>query len=98
ALRANLGVALGQALTDRAGLVADRTEADKLRRDADALVVDAASAAQRALKAVPDDAAANLAMAAVLRLQHKPPASFKRYSDAARAKNDKAWARDIVLA
>ena len=98
AVRANLGAAIAQALTDRAGLVGDRAEADKLRREATRIAIDAATAAQRALKEAPDDAAANVAMAAVLRLQGKPAAANKRYTDAARARSDKDWARDVALA
>ncbi|HSK01103.1 MAG TPA: tetratricopeptide repeat protein, partial [Kofleriaceae bacterium] len=98
AVRAHLAAAIAQALTDRAGVLADRAEADKLRRQADAIVIEAATSAQRALATVPDDAAANLAMAAVLRLQRKPAAAIKRYSDAAKTKGDRAWARDIALA
>jgi predicted Zn finger-like uncharacterized protein len=98
AVRAHLAAAIAQALTDRASLVADRAEANKLRRDADTIIIEAATAAQRALKDQPDDAAANLAMAAVLRLQRKPAAAIKRYSDAAKAKGDNDWARDIALA
>jgi tetratricopeptide (TPR) repeat protein len=98
AVRAHLAAAIAQALTDRASVLVDRAEADKLRRQADAIVIEAVTSAQRALAAVPDDPAANLAMAAVLRLQRKPAAAIKRYSDAAKAKGDRAWARDIALA
>ncbi|HWO20829.1 MAG TPA: tetratricopeptide repeat protein, partial [Kofleriaceae bacterium] len=98
AVRANLAVGLAQALIDRASLTAERAEADKLRASADPLVMEAFTSAQRALKAVPDDAAANLAMAAVLRLQKKSATQLKRYSNAARQKGDPAWARDVALA
>jgi tetratricopeptide (TPR) repeat protein len=83
---------------DRAGLVADKTEAEKLRKDAKTIVVDAAPLAQKAFKAKPDDANANLAMADVLRLQGKPARDIKRYLDTARAKAEKDLAREVALA
>jgi tetratricopeptide (TPR) repeat protein len=98
ALRAHLIAQLAQDLIDRASVTADKAEADNLRKDAKQLVLDAATAAQRALKAAGDDAGANLAMAEVLRLQGKPARDSQRYLDAARAKNDKDWARDLALA
>jgi Tfp pilus assembly protein PilF len=71
-------------------------EADALRKESKQLVLDAATSAQRALKAAGDDPGANIAMAEVLRLQGKPRDS-KRYLDTARAKPD-VWARDLALA
>ena len=62
------------------------------------MVLDAATAAQHALRAAGDDPAANLAMAEVLRLQGKPARDIKRYLDTARARPDKAWAIDLALA
>ena len=58
-------------MLERADLATDKAEADKLRKDAKKLVIDAAPLAQKALKAAPDDPSANLAMADVLRLQGK---------------------------
>jgi predicted Zn finger-like uncharacterized protein len=98
ALRAHLIAQLAQDLQDRASVTPDRTAADPLRKEAKQLVLDAASAAQRALKTAGDDAGANLAMAEVLRLQGKPAKDSKRYLDTARAKADKDWARDLALA
>ncbi|HET9624065.1 MAG TPA: tetratricopeptide repeat protein, partial [Kofleriaceae bacterium] len=98
ALRAHLIAQLAQDLIDRASVTADKAAADGLRKDAKQLVLDAATAAQRALKAAGDDAGANLAMAEVLRLQGKPAKDSQRYLDAAKAKNDKDWARDLALA
>jgi tetratricopeptide (TPR) repeat protein len=97
ALHARLGVGLAQAMLDRANLLADKSEAEKLRKDAKQLVIDAAPFAQRSLKAKADDASANLAMADVLRLQGKSAREIKRYLDAARAKADKDLARDVAL-
>ncbi|HLL23998.1 MAG TPA: zinc-ribbon domain-containing protein [Kofleriaceae bacterium] len=97
AIRANLGAGLAQSLIDRAGLVADKAEADKLRKESKTIALDAGTAAQRALKAAPDDAAANLAMAHVLRLQGKSAKDMQRYIDAAKAKGGE-WARDVALA
>ena len=98
ALRAHLIAQVAQDLIDRASVTTDKAAADDLRKDAKQLVLDAATAAQRALKAAADDAGANLAMAEVLRLQGKPAHDGQRYLDAARAKNDKDWARDLALA
>lgn len=97
ALRAHLIAQLAQDLQDRAGLIAG-PQADSLRKEAKQLVLDAATAAQRALRAAADDPGANIAMAEVLRLQGKPARDIKRYLDMARAKPDKDWARDLALA
>ena len=97
ALRAQLLGQLAQDLQDRAQLVPDRAEGDALRTSAKQLVLDAATAAQRALKAAGDDASANLAMAEVLRLQGKPAHDVARYLDTARTKADPAWKRDLAL-
>jgi predicted Zn finger-like uncharacterized protein len=100
AMRARVVTTLVQALQDRAGLVPDKAAADKLRKQAKQLVIDGAGLAQRALKALPDDPGANLAMADVLRLQGKPARDVKRYLDQARAKiaADKQIARELALA
>jgi len=97
AVRANIGAAIAQSLLDRAALVADKAEADKLRKESKTIVLDAVTAAQRAHKATPDDAAANIAMASVLRLQGKTPKELQRYVDAAKAKAGD-WARDLAIA
>jgi tetratricopeptide (TPR) repeat protein len=97
ALRAHLIAQLAQDLLDRAGLIAS-PDADNLRKESKQLVLDAATAAQRALRAGPDDPGANLAMAEVLRLQAKPARDIKRYLDTARARPDKDWAIDLALA
>ena len=88
-----------RAMLERAGLVADKAEADKLRKDAKQLVIDAATARATALKAAADDPSANLAMADVLRLQGKPVKDVQRYLEAAKAKGaaDKELARSIAL-
>jgi predicted Zn finger-like uncharacterized protein len=97
ALRAHLLAQLAQDLQDRAGLIAT-PDADGLRRESKQIALDAATAAQRALKAAGDDAGANIAMAEVLRLQGKPAHDIARYLDTARAKPDKDWAVDLALA
>jgi predicted Zn finger-like uncharacterized protein len=98
ALRAHLIGQLAQDLLDRASVLADKSLADSLRAESKQLVLDAATAAQRALRVAGDDAGANLAMAEVLRLQGKPARDVSRYLDTARAKADKLWARDLALA
>jgi predicted Zn finger-like uncharacterized protein len=100
AMRARLACGMAQSMIERAGLVADKAEADKLRKDSKQLVIDAAPLAQRALKAAADDPSANLAMADVLRLQGKPIKDVQRYLEAAKAKGaaDKELARSIGLA
>jgi predicted Zn finger-like uncharacterized protein len=98
ALRAYLIVQLAQDLQDRASVTPDKPLADALRKEAKQLVLDAATAAQRALQAAGDDAGANLAMAEVLRLQGKPARDSQRYLETARAKADKDWTRDLALA
>ncbi len=99
ALRAVIGTQLAQGLTDRAALVGDKAEAEALRKDARALVIDAATLAQKAHKATADDPAANVAMAAVLRLQGKPAKDVKRYTDTAKARaRGTDWERDAALA
>lgn len=97
-LRAYLLARLAQDLQDRASVTAEKTAGDQLRNEAKQLTLDAAAAAQRALKDMGDDAGANLAMATVLRLQGKPAHESKRYLDTVRARADKAWARDLALA
>jgi predicted Zn finger-like uncharacterized protein len=98
ALRAHLSASIAQGLTDRASITTDKTEGDKLKKDAKTIVLEAATAAQRAFKAAPDDAGANLAMGEVLRLQGKPARDIKRYLDTAKAKATPVWTRDIALA
>jgi predicted Zn finger-like uncharacterized protein len=97
ALRAHLIAQLAQDLLDRAGLIAS-PDADNLRKESKQLVLDAATAAQHALRTAPDDPGANLAMAEVLRLQGKPARDIKRYLDTARARPDSSWAADLALA
>jgi tetratricopeptide (TPR) repeat protein len=97
ALRAHLIAQLAQDLLDRAGLIAS-PDADNLRKESKQLVLDAATAAQHALRGAADDPGANLAMAEVLRLQAKPARDIKRYLDTARARPDKNWATDLALA
>jgi len=98
AVRAHLLASLAQALSDRASVTEDKAEADKMRKDAKTIVLEAATSAQRAFKATPDDAAANLAMADVLRLQNKPARDIKRYLDTAKAKASADWKRDVAIA
>ena len=85
AIRARLWTALAQGMQDRAAF-ADKAEADKLRKEAKQIVVDAAPLAQRAFNGQADNADANLAMADVLRLQGKPAPSVKRYLATAKTK------------
>jgi predicted Zn finger-like uncharacterized protein len=94
AMRALLKTAIAQTLLDRAG-VAERADADKLRKEQKQLVLDAATDAQKAYKAAPEDPAANLALASVLRLQGKPARELERYVGAVKAPE---WARDAALA
>ncbi|MCW5804783.1 MAG: zinc-ribbon domain-containing protein [Deltaproteobacteria bacterium] len=99
AVRGLLGAAIVQSLTDRAGLVADKAEAAKLRGDAKQLLIEAQNAAEKAQKASPGDAAANVALAEVMRLQQRPLASFQRFLDAAKAaKPEPPISREIQLA
>jgi predicted Zn finger-like uncharacterized protein len=95
AMRALVRTAVAQALIDRAGLIAERADADKLRKEQKQLVLDAATDAQRAYKAAPEDPAANLALAAVLRLQGKSAGELKRYIEAVKAPE---WTREAALA
>jgi predicted Zn finger-like uncharacterized protein len=99
AMRARLATGMAQSMFERAGLVADKAEADKLRKDSKQLVLDAAPLAQKAIKAAADDPSANLAMSDVLRLQGKPLKDVERYLDAAKAKGaaDKELARSIAV-
>ncbi len=97
ALRAELGAAIAQALEDRADVTTDRSEANKLRKQAKSIVLEAATAAQKARKATPDDPVANLALAQVLRLQRKRAKEVRRYLDTAKA-NAGDWARDVAIA
>lgn len=96
ALRARLMTGLAQGMQDRAGFV-DKAEADKLRKEAKQIVIDAAPLAQRALAGQADSVDANLAMADVLRLQGKPAPSVKRYITTAKGKADKAGAASVAL-
>lgn len=96
ALRARLMTSLAQGMQDRAGFV-DKAEADKLRKEAKQVVIDAAPLAQRALAGQADSVDANLAMADVLRLQGKPAPSVKRYITTAKGKADKAAAPSVAL-
>ncbi len=97
AVRAHLASQIAQGLLDRASVTTDKAEAEKLKKDAKTIVIDAATLAQRAFKAAPDDAAANLAMADVLRMQGKPLKDVKRYLDTAKAKAAPEWKRDVAL-
>jgi predicted Zn finger-like uncharacterized protein len=99
AMRARLATALAQGMQDRAGFV-DKAEADKLRKDAKQIVIDAAPLAQRAHSSQADSASANLAMADVLRLQGKPAPSVKRYITSARGKTagDAGLVASVALA
>ena len=96
AVKAHLMLRLAQDLEDEAGLLTDKPASDKARKEAKQLVLDAATLAQKALKAKPDDPTASLAMAEVLRLQGKPAKDIKRYLDTAVASKD--WTRDVALA
>jgi predicted Zn finger-like uncharacterized protein len=96
AVRANIGAAIAQSLVDRANLAAEKAEAEKLRKESKTIVLDAATAAQRAHKATADDPGANIAMANVLRLQGKSLKDMQRYLDAAKPKAG-VWARDLAL-
>ncbi|MEJ7602267.1 MAG: zinc-ribbon domain-containing protein [Kofleriaceae bacterium] len=96
AVRANVAAAIAQALNDRAGLV-DKSTADKLRKEAKTIAIAAATEAQKAHKAAPEDPAANLAMAHVLRLQGKSLKEIGRHLDTAKA-NIGDWVRDAKLA
>ncbi len=96
ALRAHVAAQLAGDLQDRAGLLTDKVEAEKLRKEAKTIVIDAATLAQKAHKAKPESGASNLAMAEVLRLQGKRPSDIKRYSDVAHA--DKGWTKDAAIA
>ena len=96
AIKAHLMLRLAQDLDDEAGLVTDKAASDKARKEAKQLVLDAATLAQKTLKATADDPTASLAMAEVLRLQGKPAKEIKRYLDAAMASKD--WTRDVALA
>jgi tetratricopeptide (TPR) repeat protein len=98
AMRARLMTAMAQGMNDRAGFV-DKAEADKLRKDAKQIVIDAAPLAQRAQAAQADSVDANLAMADVLRLQGKPAPAVKRYITTAKSKaaSDKTAAASVAL-
>ena len=98
ALRARLLAAHAQNLEDSAGLV-EHAQAGALRKQVKQLAIEAAPLAQRALKAAPADAAANLAMADVLRLQGKPAREVERFLDTAKAKagSDAELARSVAL-
>lgn len=98
AMRGVLAGAIAQGLLDRAAITSDKSDAEKLKKDAKTIVADALGPAQRAVKALPDDPAANLAMADVLRLQGKPARDIKRYLDKANAKATPEWKRDLGLA
>jgi tetratricopeptide (TPR) repeat protein len=99
AMRARLATGMAQSMVERAGLAADKAEADKLRKESKQLVLDAATLAQKAIKATADDPSANLAMSDVLRLQGKPQKDVQRYLEAAKAKGaaDKELARSIAV-
>jgi predicted Zn finger-like uncharacterized protein len=99
AMRARLATGMAQSMLERAGLAADKAEADKLRKESKQLVLDAATLAQKAIKAAADDPSASLAMSDVLRLQGKPQKDVQRYLEAAKAKGaaDKELARSIAV-
>jgi predicted Zn finger-like uncharacterized protein len=98
ALRAYLTGSIAQQLLDRATVTADRSEADKLKKEAKTVITDALGPAQKAVKAMPDDVTANLAMATVLRVQGKSARDLTKYLDAAKAKSTPETRRDIALA
>jgi tetratricopeptide (TPR) repeat protein len=98
-MRARLWTAIAQGMQDRAGFV-DKAAADKLRKEAKQIVIDAAPLAQRALSGQADSAGANLAMADIMRLQAKPAPAVKRYIETARSKaaGDKELMASVALA
>ncbi len=98
ALKAHLGAAIAQGLIDRATVTPDKADAAKLRKDAETVLLDAAVAAEKAVKATPDDAASNLAMAEVLRMKAKPARDVKRYLDKAKLTATAGWTREVALA
>lgn len=84
-MRARLLTAQAQIIEDEAALATDPKNAEKIRRDAKKLQVDALALAQRSIKAGGAGAViGNVAMADVLRLQGKPAKDVARYLDAAR--------------
>lgn len=83
AMRARLLTAIAQSQEDRAALLSssEASAADKLRKKSKETVLEALPLAQRAFKAAPTSASANLAMADLLRLQGKSPRELRRYLD-----------------
>lgn len=83
AMRARLLTAIAQSLEDRAALLpsSEASAADKLRKKSKETVLEALPLAQRAFKAAPGEASANLAMADLLRLQGKSSRDLRRYLD-----------------
>ena len=97
ALRAYLTASIAQQLLDRAQVTADKSDADKLKKEAKTVITDALGPAQKAVQATPDDVTAQLAMAAVLRVQGKSARDIKKYLDAAKAKATPETRRDVAL-
>lgn len=97
ALRAYITGSIAQQLLDRAAVTADRSEADKLKKEAKTVITDALGPAQKAVQASSDDVTANLAMATVLRVQGKSARDIKKYLDAAKAKATPDTKRDVAL-
>jgi predicted Zn finger-like uncharacterized protein len=88
ALRARLVTARAQLLEDEAALAADARAAGALRKEARQRTVEALTVAQKAVKlaaGTPAEAAAQVAMADVLRLQGKPAKEVRRPLDRALA-------------
>lgn len=83
AMRARLLTAIAQSQEDRAALLSssEASAADKLRKKSKETVLEALPLAQRAFKAAPASASANLAMADLLRLQGKSSRELRRYLD-----------------
>ncbi|MDX2091147.1 MAG: zinc-ribbon domain-containing protein [Kofleriaceae bacterium] len=98
ALRAYITGSIAQQLLDRAAVTADRSEADKLKKEAKTVITDALGPAQKAVQAASDDLTANLAMATVLRVQGKSARDIKKYTETAKAKATPETKRDVVLA
>jgi tetratricopeptide (TPR) repeat protein len=96
ATKALIVTQLAQDTMDRA-LLGDKAQSDKLKKDAKQMVLDASTPAQKAFKGAADDPGANLAMAAVLRLQGKTQKDIQPYIDRARAKMTPDWKREEAL-
>jgi predicted Zn finger-like uncharacterized protein len=79
AVRVRIATVLAQALADEARLTNDKTQASRLQKESQQLLLESIAPLERALKAAPTSVMANVAKAELLRLQGKSSSEGRKY-------------------